>query len=464
MIFTVALWAIAIFLFCSDRHNKTNRWFAYCFFVTSIGTFKEFLVDTIVPILISQYPSINKEVYITADSCLTAILYLFTPFCVITLSMCFSDMYKTNKKLYTLVQFFTAFIIVVFLIFYSPTQFKFYQLNRKDFWYSMSAFNIGYAIIGSIVMFRNIKNETANEIKRRKRVSLEVFLLPYYYWLVTVFIIHSLELNSLKKIWKVNVYLVAIVLLLYVYLLYKEGFMGVRISFIKYDWNSQIQSVSSSTQYINHMLKNQATKINWSVDSIRKKIGNEQIEELDIIERSTKQLVNFTEKTNKCLSLKLAGDDLCGASNLIYEALEACNLNENKNVMISVECKDDVLIRCDAQSIVEVIYNILINAFEAIAQKGNIKVTAYNKKNGYCIEIIDNGVGIAKDQVSQLFLPFYTTKKTNINFGVGLPYCKNVMQAHEGSIEVYSNKDTETKFILHFPSKRVKRKDAVTNE
>ena len=135
----------------------------------------------------------------------------------------------------------------------------------------MSSLNVGYAITGCFIMFKNVKNEATFEIKRRKKITLSVLLLPYYYWLITIFVIHTFELNSLKKVWEDNVYIVALVLLLYAYLVYKEGFMGLKMSFVKYDWNSQNQSISSSTQYINHMLKNQATKINWSVDSIRKK-------------------------------------------------------------------------------------------------------------------------------------------------------------------------------------------------
>lgn len=461
MIFTLILWAIGIFLFLSDRNNKTNRWFAYCYLIASLGTLKEFFIDEVAPSLVSRYPQIEMSAYVTVNSCITAFIYIFSPFCFITLSMYFCNLNKSNKKVFVAVQLVTALIIIIYLLIYSPAQFKYYQLYRIDFWYCMSAYNVGYAIIGSFIMFRNIKKETAYEIKRRKRITCEVLLLPYYYCLVTIFIIHTLNFNSLKKVWKGNIYLVAAILIFYVFIAYKEGFMGVKISFVRYDWNSEMESVNSSTQYINHMLKNHVTKINWSVDSIRKKFTDNQLEEFDIIERSTKQLISFTEKTNKSLSRKLAGDDLCYFTNLIYEALEAFSTQQKG--CISVDNNDDVLIVCDPQSIVEVIHNIVLNALEAISQNGSIKISSYFKKKNFCIEITDNGVGITDEQMKQIFKPFYTSKRNSINFGMGLPYCKNVMQAHEGSIEVSSDKDAGTIVVLQFPLKRIKRKELLTN-
>ncbi len=463
MIFTTALWVIAASIFFSDRHNKINRWFAYCYLLASLGTLKEFFIDEVAPLLVARYPQAEMAAYVTANSYATAFLYLFSPLCFITLMMKFTDLDKNNKKVFVIVQLFTVLIISIYLVIYSPADFKFYQLNRIDFWYCMSAYNVGYAIIGSVFMIRNVKNEAEYEIKRRKRIILEVLLLPYYYCMISIFIIHTLQFNSLKKIWKDNVYLVAAVLIFYIYIAYKEGFMGIKISFSRYDWNSEMQSVNTSTQYINHMLKNHVTKINWSVDNIKKKLEDNQPEELDIIERSTKQLINFTEKTNRCLSPKMAGDDLRSSTSLIYEALEACSLLQSKNISITVDNKDEAFIICDAQSMVEVIHNIIMNAFEAVDKNGSIKITSYYSKKNFCIEIADNGIGISDEQMKQIFKPFYTTKKNNVNFGVGLSYCKSVMQVHHGSIEVLSNKDTGTRVILCFPLKRLKSKELAVN-
>ncbi len=464
MIFSIALWVIAAFIFFSDRYNKINRWFAYCYLLASLGTFKEFFMDAVVPVLLHQYPQVEMAAYVTANSYVTAFLYLISPHCFITLSMRFSDLDKNRKKVFLVIQLFTVLLISTFIFIYPPAQFKFFQLNRIDFWYCMSAYNVGYAVIGSILMFRSVNKESSYEIKRRKRIILEVLLLPYYYCIITIFIIHTLDLDGLKKIWKNNIYLVAVVLLFYIYIAYKEGFMGVKISFTKYDWHSEMQTANASTQYINHMLKNQIAKISWSMDNIREKLGNSSPEELDIIDRSVKQLNAFTEKTNKCFSPQTAGNELCCSTNLIDQALESCQLPLTKNIQVTVRKKAEAFLLCDAAAITEVLHNIIMNASEAVSQNGCIDISSFYDKKSFCIKITDNGIGIAPDQIKQIFKPFYTTKRNNANFGIGLSYCKSVIQVHQGSIEVISDKNTGTQFILHFPLKRITSKELAANE
>ncbi len=458
MIFTLALWVLAVFLIYSGFVNKTNRWVAYCLLIASIGTLKEYLNEKLVPVLIKLYPGISSGLYVTIDSCLIAALYLLLPLCFITMSMYFAGYDNSDKKVILLVQFCTVILISILLIIYYPIYFKHYQLHRRDFWYVMSAYNIGYSIAGFIIIHRGIKNESDEKIRRNKRIVTKVFVVPYFFWLFTIFVIHTLDLNWLKKLWKYNEFIVLAVLIFYAYMAYKEGFMGLKVSLVKYDWDSRMESVNSNMQYINHMLKNQVTKINWSVESLRKKLGDEQMEELDIIERSTRQLVNFSEKTNKCLAPKMAGNDLCMASNMINDALEAFKPLQRREIKLFVNLREDAHIKCDGQAVVEVIYNLIKNSSESVTGNGKIEVSAYKKNESYCIEICDDGVGISKENIEQIFLPFYSTKKNNINFGIGLPYCKAVMEAHDGSIQVFSHKGL-TRFTLCFPIKRIRRKE-----
>lgn len=64
------------------------------------------------------------------------------------------------------------------------------------------------------------------------------------------------------------------------------------------------------------------------------------------------------------------------------------------------------------------------------------------------IEITDNGIGIPEENMENIFIPFFSTRK-NGN-GIGLTLCKQIMILHQGSIQVRSKVDMGTSFALHF--------------
>ncbi|MBT7469660.1 MAG: hypothetical protein HN692_04555, partial [Candidatus Cloacimonetes bacterium] len=65
------------------------------------------------------------------------------------------------------------------------------------------------------------------------------------------------------------------------------------------------------------------------------------------------------------------------------------------------------------------------------------------------LEIIDNGVGIEIDKLSNVFEPFYTTKENGTGLGLSLVY--QIMEAHNGKIEVESEIGKGSKFTMIFP-------------
>lgn len=65
------------------------------------------------------------------------------------------------------------------------------------------------------------------------------------------------------------------------------------------------------------------------------------------------------------------------------------------------------------------------------------------------LEITDTGKGIPKEELDQIFLPFYTTKDSGT--GLGLSICHKIIQDHEGTIEVESIAGEGTKFTISVP-------------
>jgi two-component system phosphate regulon sensor histidine kinase PhoR len=101
-----------------------------------------------------------------------------------------------------------------------------------------------------------------------------------------------------------------------------------------------------------------------------------------------------------------------------------------------------------------VIYNLLDNAVKYCEGNPTIIIKTSNERNGLKIEIIDNGIGIKKENQRDIFEKFYRVPTGNIHnvkgFGLGLYYVKLIMDAHQGKIEVKSNIGKGTSFTLFF--------------
>jgi signal transduction histidine kinase len=103
-----------------------------------------------------------------------------------------------------------------------------------------------------------------------------------------------------------------------------------------------------------------------------------------------------------------------------------------------------------------VILNLLINSISAIEHEGKISIEL-NKVNHREIKIViqDNGKGIKKEHLAQVFNPFFTTRKKGT--GLGLSICKRIIDAHEGSIQVESSEGEGTVFTVVLPSQSTDR-------
>ena len=167
MVFTLLLWCTAAVIYFSGRENKVNQWCVAGFLIASLGTLKEFLMESAVPMLLEVFPLISLDFYMTLNSWMTAVLYLGIPFCFITLAMCFNETDERRPAVFCSVQIFTAILIAVLMIIFLPWKFKLYQQTSPAFWYSMSVLNLGYGLAGTVMMVRAVRNER-REAKKKK--------------------------------------------------------------------------------------------------------------------------------------------------------------------------------------------------------------------------------------------------------------------------------------------------------
>jgi signal transduction histidine kinase len=125
---------------------------------------------------------------------------------------------------------------------------------------------------------------------------------------------------------------------------------------------------------------------------------------------------------------------------------------EQKSIEMDIILKDpELVLEADIDLVEQVMINLILNAIEAVKEVASprIMLSAYiSPNNKVVIKVADNGVGISPDLMEQIFIPFFSTRKTGS--GIGLSLCKQIMMLHKGNIKVQSVEGQGTAFILFF--------------
>ena len=114
------------------------------------------------------------------------------------------------------------------------------------------------------------------------------------------------------------------------------------------------------------------------------------------------------------------------------------------------------LIHIERDLFEQCLLNLMLNAEQAMLEGGTLTLigrcenaNSSDSDKWVCLEVIDTGQGIQRDQLGKLFRPFHTTK-SNGN-GLGLAITRKIIAAHGGTIEVQSELGRGTKFTIRLP-------------
>ncbi|MNI08696.1 Sporulation kinase D [compost metagenome] len=134
--------------------------------------------------------------------------------------------------------------------------------------------------------------------------------------------------------------------------------------------------------------------------------------------------------------------------------LRVISLSESEATRLGHEIQyespnEPVFVLMDQDKMVQLVLNIVKNAYEAMSESGLVKLKLTLRNGIACLEIQDTGQGIPSDQLEQIFHPFYTTKESGT--GLGLSICHKIVQDHKGALEVLSKLNVGTRFIISLP-------------
>jgi two-component system NtrC family sensor kinase len=108
-------------------------------------------------------------------------------------------------------------------------------------------------------------------------------------------------------------------------------------------------------------------------------------------------------------------------------------------------------VRCLPAQINQVLMNLLVNAAQAIPDKGTITIRTGQAEGWVWMEVEDTGIGIAAENLRHLFEPFFTTKPVGKGTGLGLSVSYGIVEKHGGRIEVTSRPGQGSTFRIWLP-------------
>lgn len=321
------------------------------------------------------------------------------------------------------------------------------------------------------LMFKNFKKVIPVHKSRLKLTIISltpihmVFLILFY-WFPNhnVFYTRYAFLKTINMPYNQELYLLitvvaSISILVLTYSINRFRILHITTQRKELNFTTRVNTADQGMKIFSHSMKNQfiAARLLASQISTGTLSGEEIRETAGRIEKicsdSIDQLGKLTRKTGS-LSLNYSQEDLFR----LLEQIIREHRVEYREWEFNLKGEYGMVL-IDKIHFQEVIRNILSNSIEASGQSSRktIWVKQYFKQNYCIISISDTGSGISDKILKQIFNPFFTTKPSITNWGLGLSYCRSVMEAFGGSIEIESLPENGTcvNIYLHTAEKKV---------
>ncbi len=109
----------------------------------------------------------------------------------------------------------------------------------------------------------------------------------------------------------------------------------------------------------------------------------------------------------------------------------------------------EIVVEVDPDHFAQILLNLFLNALQSMENGGILKIRVHEHAGKVGVLVADTGPGIPPDQLSRIFDPYFTTKSTGV--GLGLAIVHKLVEAHGGSIRVFSSPGSGTRFLIRIP-------------
>jgi signal transduction histidine kinase len=220
----------------------------------------------------------------------------------------------------------------------------------------------------------------------------------------------------------------------------------------------KLSALGRLTANVAHEIRNPITIIGGLSERLRKKLPPEaeEREYADLISAEAKRLEEILKDVLLFSDKSFFQREMKNINTIVEESLtvyeDAC---KNTSITINKSLNDVPQVYLDERQVRAAIGNLVSNAMDAMRDGGTLTVStnreSINGRNFIALKVIDTGVGIAEENLKMIYEPFFTTKSTKQETGLGLPITRKIVEGHGGLIKIDSAVGKGSAFTLYFP-------------
>jgi len=216
----------------------------------------------------------------------------------------------------------------------------------------------------------------------------------------------------------------------------KMAAIGQMAAAISHDLRNPLTGIKMATYYLGSKIDKSETEINSILQDIEL--------EIDYASNVVTNILTYSKPTELIYNMS-------DINKIIEDTMYFVNLkNRDKGIELIKEYDNTIPeILVDNKKIKQVIVNLLSNSMQAMPKGGQLKIVTKLNADNVQIIISDTGSGIEKSVQERIFTPFFTTKARGV--GLGLSIVNNIVQKHGGNVEVISEVDKGTVFVVILP-------------
>lgn len=218
--------------------------------------------------------------------------------------------------------------------------------------------------------------------------------------------------------------------------------------------SESLAAVGKSIAAVAHDMKTSLVSIGGFSNLIKRHLAEDFLhrDKIDIVIQETQHLERMISDLLAFSKPMEPDRSECDVNRIVDETLSTNEeLAHRRGVILKGEVPADrVLAMLDAMRIKQALTNLVTNAIEASPEGEKVTIRCYPNRGSIVFEVVDCGCGIPVEQRTDIFFPFFTTKKEGT--GLGLPNAEKIVEAHGGYLEVLDNPQRGLTFRVVIPN------------